>query len=230
MKKDLCELVVILDESGSMGNVTNDTIGGFNVFLETHQKMPGEARLTLVKFDTKYEIVHNGVDVRSAKPLDKTTYNPSGCTALLDAVGRAIDEVGKRFDTASEDEKPGKVIFLIITDGEENSSVEYKLHQVKEKTTKRQDVDKWEFIFMGANQDAWAEAGKMGYANAVNYSVADMGKTMKAAAYFSMNSRMYSEKTSLDNFSLSEEDLDRELGNAPKKDDNNVNDLYNDAH
>jgi len=221
MKKDLCELVVILDESGSMENVTNDTIGGFNVFLETHQKMPGEARLTLVKFDTKYEIVHNGVDVRSAKPLDKTTYSPGGCTALLDAVGRAIDEVGKRFDAASEEEKPGKVIFLIITDGEENSSVEYKLNQIKEKTTKRQDVDKWEFIFMGANQDAWAEAGKMGYANAVNYSVADMSKTIKAAAYYSMNSRGFSEKTSLDNFNLSEEDLDKELGNAPTKDNGN---------
>jgi len=222
MKKDLCELVVILDESGSMGMVTNDTIGGFNVFLETHQKMPGDANLTLVKFDTKYEIVHNGVDVRSVQPLNKNTYVPSGATALLDAVGRAIDELGKRYDILSDEEKPGKVIFLIITDGEENSSREYKLAQIKEKTTKRQDVDKWEFIFMGANQDAWAEAGKMGYANAVNYSVADMGKTMKAAAYYSMNSRGFSSKTSLDNFNLTEEELDKELGNSgtPPTNDN----------
>lgn len=214
MKKDLCELVVILDESGSMGLITNDTIGGFNTFLETHQNLPGDANLTLVKFDTKYEIVHNGVDVRSVKPLDKTTYSPGGGTALLDAVGRAIDELGKRYDVLSEDEKPGKVIFLIITDGEENSSREYKLKQIKEKTTHRQDVDKWEFVFMGANQDAWAEAGKMGYANAVNYSVQDMGRTMKAAAYYTSNSRMYSEKTSLKNFDLSDAELDNELKNA----------------
>lgn len=214
MKKDLCELVVILDESGSMGLITNDTIGGFNTFLETHQKLPGDANLTLVKFDTKYEIVHNGVDVRSVKPLDKTTYSPGGATALLDAVGRAIDELGKRYDVLSEDEKPGKVIFLIITDGEENSSREYKLKQIKEKTTKRQNDDKWEFVFMGANQDAWAEAGKMGYSKAVNYSVQDMGRTMKAAAYYTSNSRMYSEKTSLKNFDLSDAELDQELKNA----------------
>lgn len=221
MKKDLCELIVILDESGSMGNVTNDTIGGFNTFLETHQKLPGNANLTLIKFNTNYEIIYNGVDVRSVKPLDKDTYMPGGMTALLDAVGRGIDEVGKRYDTVSEDEKPGKVIFLIITDGEENSSKEYKLQQIKEKTAKRQDVDKWEFIFMGANQNAWAEAGKMGYANAVNYSVADISKTMKAAAYYSMNSRGYNEKTSLDNFDLCEEDLDKELGNSGTPPTNN---------
>ena len=218
MKKDLCELIIIIDESGSMGIITNDTIGGFNTFLETHQKLPGDANLTLVKFDTKYEIVHNGVDVRSVKPLDKTTYSPGGCTALLDAVGKAIDEVGKRYDALSEEEKPGKVIFLIITDGEENSSKEYTLKHIKDKTTQRQNIDKWEFIFMGANQDAWAAAGHMGYANAVNYSVTDINRTMKAAAVYSMNSRMYSEKTSLDNFNLSDADLDNEIKNAPQKD------------
>ena len=108
MKKDLCELIVILDESGSMCNVKNDTIGGFNTFLETHQKLPGEALLTLIKFDSEYDIVHNGVDVRSVEPLNKDTYTPGGMTALLDAVGRAIDEVGKRYDSAKEEEKPGK--------------------------------------------------------------------------------------------------------------------------
>lgn len=211
MKKDLCELVVILDESGSMDNVKDDTIGGFNTFLETHQKLPGNANLTLVKFDTRYNIVHNGVDVRSVKPLDKTTYVPGSMTALLDAVGKAIDEVGKRYDASSEEEKPGKVIFLIITDGQENSSVEYKLEKIKEKTIKRQNENEWEFIFMGADQDAWAQAGGMGYNNAVNYHIGDIGRTMKAAAVYSKNSRTYSEKTSLSNFDLSEPELDKEL-------------------
>lgn len=219
MKKDLCELVVILDESGSMTRVTNDTIGGFNTFLETHQKLPGEAKLTLVKFDTKYEIVYNGIDVRSVKPLDKDTYVPSGMTALLDAVGRAIDEVGKRYDSLKKKDKPGKVIFVIMTDGEENSSKEYKLHQVKEKTKRRQEENKWEFIFMGADQDAWAAGGSMGFASNVNYTVSDTGRTMKAAAYYTMNSRMYSKSTSLDNFNLSDADLDKELNKGTKKDD-----------
>lgn len=216
MKKDLCELIVILDESGSMGSLTNDTIGGFNTFLETHQKLPGEALLTLVKFNTDYKIVHNGVDVRSVKPLDKTTYTPGGMTALLDAVGRAIDEVGKRYDGLKKKEKPGKVIFLIVTDGEENSSKEYKIETVKEKTKTRQEKNEWEFIFMGANQDAWQTGGSMGFANNVNYVANDINKTMKSAAYYSSNSRMYSTKTSLDNFNLTEEELNKELDNISK--------------
>ena len=216
MKKDLCELIVILDESGSMGSLTNDTIGGFNTFLETHQKLPGEALLTLVKFNTEYNIVCNGADVRSVKPLDKKTYTPGGGTALLDAVGRAIDEVGKRYDGFKKKEKPGKVIFLIITDGEENSSKEYKIEAIKEKTKKRQSENEWEFIFMGANQDAWQAGGSMGFTSNVNYVANDINKTMKSAAYYSSNSRMYSTKTSLDNFNLTEEELNKELDNISK--------------
>ena len=226
MKKDLCELIVILDESGSMCNVKNDTIGGFNTFLETHQKLPGEALLTLIKFDSEYDIVHNGVDVRSVEPLNKDTYTPGGMTALLDAVGRAIDEVGKRYDNAKEEEKPGKVIFLITTDGEENSSKEYKLEAVKEKIQRRQTENEWEFIFMGANQDAWRTGGSMGIASNVNYVVDDISKTMKGAAYYSSNFRLCRNKVSLDNFNLSEEELDKELDkitkNADKTETDNV--------
>ena len=221
MKKDLCELVVIIDESGSMQHITNDTIGGFNTFLETHQKLPGKALLTLVKFNTKYEVVHNGLDVRTVPQLNTTTYQAMGSTALLDAVGRSIDEVGKRYDALKKKDKPGKVIFLIITDGEENSSKEYKLEQIKEKTKLRQEKDKWEFVFMGANQDAWAAGGGMGISQNVNYTVDDTVRAFSGAAYYSANSRMYSKKTSLNNFNLSQEDLDKELDkikkdNAPK--------------
>jgi uncharacterized protein YegL len=213
MKKNLCELVVIIDESGSMQNVTNDTIGGFNTFLETHQKLPGEANLTLVKFNTKYEIVYNGVDVRSVKPLDRMTYMTGGMTALLDATGRAIDEVGKRYDAMNKKDRPGKVIFLIITDGEENSSKEYKLEQIKNKVQLRQNDNKWEFVFMGANQDAWKAAGTMGVNNAVNYSVHDTARSMKAAAYYTANSRMFSKATDLDNFDMSDAELTKEIDN-----------------
>ena len=220
MKKDLCELVVIIDESGSMSAVADKTIRGFNEFLETHQELPGEALLTLVKFDTKYEIVHNGVNVKDVPKLNNTTYQPSGMTALLDAVGRAIDEVGKRYDKMKKKDRPAQVIFMIMTDGEENSSKEYKIEQIKEKTKKRQDEDKWEFVFMGADQDAWSAGGSMGFAQNVNYTVNDTQGMFMKAAYFSANSRTYSSKKSMKNFDLSDDEIKKELENLKKDQDN----------
>jgi hypothetical protein len=216
MKKDLCELVVIIDESGSMMNITDKTIRGFNEFLETHQSLPGEALLTLVKFNTKYEIVHNGINVKDVPKLDNNTYQPTGMTALLDAVGKAIDEVGKRYDGMKKKNKPGKVIFLIMTDGEENSSKEYKLEHIKEKIQKRQSENKMEFVFMGANQDAWATGGGMGIKSNVNYTVDDTVRAFTGAAYYTMNERMYSKKASLKNFDLTQEELDKELDKVKK--------------
>lgn len=214
MKKDLCELVVIIDESGSMGSVVNDTIGGFNTFLETHQSMEGEALLTLVKFDTKYTIVHNGVNVKEVPKLDRTSYKPSGMTALLDAVGKTVDEVKTRIDNTAEEEKPEKVIFAILTDGEENSSIEYKLDQIKTKI-ENQTTEGWEFIFLGADQDAWSNARSMGVHNSVNFAQRDMGKTIKGMAYYSANTRMNKE-ASLDYFAMEENDLDKELDKIKK--------------
>jgi uncharacterized protein YegL len=211
MKKDLFELIVLLDESGSMGSVVTDTIGGFNTFLETHQKLPGEAKLTLVKFDTKYEIVHNGVDVRKALALNTETYTPGGMTALIDAVGRTIDEVGYRLANTIEEERPEKVIFMIITDGEENSSKEYTKEQVKEKTEHQTKNYQWEFIFLGADQDAWANARGIGVQNSYNFMQGDINRTMKGMTYYSSNVRAKSAKTSMDNFDLSDAQLDSEI-------------------
>jgi uncharacterized protein YegL len=211
MKKDLAELIICLDESGSMNPVTDDTIGGVNTFIETHKNLPGNAKLTLIKFDTKYNILYNGVDIQDVQPLNKATYSPGGMTALYDAIGKALDEVGKRYDSLKKKEKPGKVIFLIMTDGQENASMEYNIKNIKQSIEKRQKENAFEFIFMGADQDAWGAANSMGVLSAINYTVNDTEKTIKAAAYFSANSRMYSSNTSLDNFNLAEEDLDREL-------------------
>ena len=217
MKKDLTELIVLIDESGSMGSVVGDTIGGFNTFLETHQKLPGEAKLTLVKFDTKYEIVHNGVEVRKVEPLTTKTYKPGGMTALLDAVGKTIDEVGRRLADTPENEKPEKVIFMVLTDGEENSSREYTKEQVKEKTEHQTNNYQWEFIFIGADQDAWSNARGIGMSQSYNFTQADMGRTMKGMAYYSSNVRVKSAKASMDNFDLSDAQLDDELEKLTKK-------------
>lgn len=217
MKKDLTEIVICLDESGSMGSVVTDTIGGFNVFLETHQKLPGEAKLTLVKFDTKYEIVYNGVDIKKIPVLNNKTYSPGGMTALNDAVGKTIDEVGRRLATTSEDERPEKVIFMVLTDGEENSSHEYTKEQIKEKTEHQKNTYQWEFVFIGADQDAWSNARGIGIDRSVNFVQADMNRTMKGMSYYSANVRAKSAKTSMDNFNLSDDELNKELEELKKE-------------
>ena len=221
MKKDLCELIVVLDKSGSMDIVTNDTIGGFNTFLETHQNMPGEAKLTLVQFDTRYNIMHNGVNVKDVPKLDRSTYIPAGGTALLDAVGKTIDDVSRRLlaDT-SADEYPEKVIFLIITDGEENQSKEYTRDQVKNKITHLKETEEWEFVFMGADQDAWGNASNIGVGNAVNYTVKDINTKMKGMAFYSSKFRSNDNTRGLADFDLSSQQLDDELDkyNKPDKD------------
>lgn len=189
MKKDLTELIVVLDESGSMGSVRNDTIGGFNTFLETHQKLPGEAKLTLVKFHTLTSILYDGVNVKEIKPLDNTTYFPGGGTALFDAVGKSIDIVSKRIQNSSDEEVPEKVIFLVLTDGEENSSKEYAKDKVFANIENMKKNFNWEFLFIGANQDAWTAGSSIGINQNINYNVSDTKKAMKSMAYHTSNTR-----------------------------------------
>lgn len=162
------EIVVVMDRSGSMQEVRDDAIGGFNTFLEDQLTCEGEAKLTLIQFSTDYDIVCNGVPLQDVKPLTPETYRPRGWTAMLDAIIRAIDEVGERLHSTSEDERPDKVIFVILTDGEENSSKEYPRpggYQVcKDKVTLQTDVYQWDFIFLSANQDAVLAGGAIGVA------------------------------------------------------------------
>lgn len=210
MKKDTIELIVIIDESGSMGNVKSDTIGGFNSFLETHQKLGGDAKLTLVKFDTKYSIVNNGTPVQDVLKLDNDTYSPGGMTALLDAVGKTIDEVGKRLSGTPEEERPEKVMVMIITDGEENSSREYSHGHVKNKIKEQQEKYKWEFVFLGADQDAWSNAGAIGVHNAVNFVQADMGNTLKKMSHYSSNYRTRG-VADMNSYNMSDAEIDKDL-------------------
>jgi len=157
--KNLTEIVVVLDRSGSMMSRKYDAEGGLNHFLYEQRKLPGEARLTLTQFDTEYEIVHNGVSLAEVGPC---TLEPRGGTALLDAVGRTIYEVGARLARTQESQRPGLVVFVIVTDGEENSSREYNRAQVKHMIEEQSGRYSWQFVYLGANQDAFAEAGGIG--------------------------------------------------------------------
>jgi len=174
---DYTEIVCVIDKSGSMGAVTKDSISGFNEFLKQQKKLPGNAKFTLVLFDTNYKVVCDGVNIEDAESLTEKTYQPSGLTALLDAVGKTIDSVGERLSSSSD--KPDKVIVAILTDGEENASTEYKLETIKSKIEHQQNNYAWEFIYLGANQDSFLEAGKLGIkrSNTFNYNVDDIADT-----------------------------------------------------
>ena len=162
MKKDLTEIIFILDRSGSMNGLEKDTIGGYNVFLDTQRQTSGEAQVTTVLFDDKYEILHNGIDIKYVKPIGKKEYFARGSTALLDAVGKTINDVGARLKETDESERSEKIIFVIITDGMENCSREFTYKQINKMITHQQEKYNWEFLFLGANINATKEAGNLG--------------------------------------------------------------------
>lgn len=161
MNSNLVHVACVIDRSGSMSSVCSDAIGGFNTFLEEQKKGPGEAVVTLVLFDHEYLVVHDAVPVASVVPLDESTYVPRGNTALLDAIGRTIDDLGARFAAMPEDERPGGVIIAILTDGQENASLEYSRRRVAEMIEHQRTVYNWSFVFLAADQDAIDAAEKM---------------------------------------------------------------------
>jgi hypothetical protein len=160
MNEKLTEMVFVLDRSGSMSGLENDTIGGFNGFIQKQAEL-GDTKLTTVLFDDRYELLHDGMDAKGVR-LTEGEYFTRGCTALLDAVGKTIDDVGNRLDRTPEEKRPGKVIFVITTDGLENASAVYTYDMVQERIKRQREIYQWEFIFMGANIDVAGESGKLG--------------------------------------------------------------------
>lgn len=162
MKQDRTELVFILDKSGSMAGLESDTIGGFNSMLQKQRALEGECRITTVLFDDRYELLHDRIDIRAVSPMTDREYQVGGSTALLDAVGRTVRKlVGVQKNTA-EEYRAEKVMFVIITDGEENSSQEYSADRVKAMIEHEKERYGWEFVFLGANIDAVETAAHFG--------------------------------------------------------------------
>ena len=135
-----------------MNAMKEEAIGGINAFLESQQKLPGEARLTLVLFDREYIVAHDGVPIKDVPPLDSHSYVPRGTTALLDAIGRTINTIGERLDRTPESERPGKVIVAILTDGLENASQEFKRKEIFKMIKHQRDVYSWEFVSLAPNR------------------------------------------------------------------------------
>ena len=162
MNKNLTELVFILDRSGSMGGLEADTIGGFNAMLEKQKKEAGEAYVSTVLFDHACEVLHDRVPIERVHPMTGEEYFVRGSTALLDALGGAIHHIAMAHKYAREEERPGKTVFVITTDGCENASQEYSFRKVRQMVQKEQEKYGWEFLFLGANMDAITAAADFG--------------------------------------------------------------------
>lgn len=171
MKKNLTEIVFILDRSGSMCGLEADTIGGFNAMLEKQKKVGGEALISTVLFDNVSEVIHDRVDLRQVRPMTDKDYTVRGCTALLDAIGGAIHHIGNVHKYAREEDVPEHTLFIITTDGMENASSRYDREKVKSMIERQKTKYGWEFLFLGANIDAVETARGFGIGKdrAVNY-------------------------------------------------------------
>lgn len=162
MRKDLTELVFILDRSGSMSGLEADTVGGFNAMIEKQKKQDGECIVSTVLFDNTSQVIHDRVRLSDIRPMTEADYTVGGCTALLDAIGGAVHHIGNVHKYARDEDVPAKTIFVITTDGMENSSHCYQLPKVKKMIERQKEKYGWEFLFLGANIDAVAVAGSFG--------------------------------------------------------------------
>ncbi len=162
MKKNLTEMVFILDRSGSMSGLEADTIGGFNSMIERQKNEEGEALVSTVLFSNDSKVIHDRVDLRKVEPMTNQQYHVGGCTALIDAIGGAIHHIGNVHKYARDEDRPEHTIFVITTDGMENASHRYTSDQVKTMVQRQKEKYGWEFLFLGANIDAVETAAHFG--------------------------------------------------------------------
>lgn len=168
---NLTEIICIVDRSGSMDYIRDDAIGGFNTFLKEQQALKVDrCLLTFAQFDDVYEVIHDGARIEDVPPLTHETFEPRGSTALLDAIGKTINTVGQRLAKTPEENRPGAVVVVILTDGNENSSKEFDRQKIFDMITKQREEYNWEFVFLAANQDAIQVGGMLGINHAANFS------------------------------------------------------------
>lgn len=220
MKKDLTEVIFILDRSGSMSPLAEDTIGGFNSFIAQQRAEPGECRLTTVLFDDQYEILHDNVDIHSVPELTSKDYFARGMTALFDAVGKTVNTVGERLSKTDEADRPEQVIVVITTDGQENSSKEFVADKIKEMVATQENTYKWRFLFLGANIDAFTEGGNLGFAsvNTAQYDASSIGTQVLYSSVASFVSDVRARSATADTSTLTDymDKADKKIRKAAK--------------
>lgn len=177
MKKDYEHVSVLLDRSGSMNSIKNDVIGGFNNFIEEQKKVPGEMSVTLLSFATHGDstVMYDTVKLNEIKQLTVESYHPAGQTALNDSFVKLIELTGKKLEGLQDDQKPDKVLIVCITDGEENDSKEHTTDTLKEIIKHQTEKYNWQFMYIGANQDSFAEAQKRGIKHSSAFAATSVG-------------------------------------------------------
>ncbi len=168
MRQDYMHITVILDRTGSMEPIRDDTIGGFNGFLNKQKEEPGKATMTLVQFDSQdpYEVIHRFVPIRDVNELNRETFVPRASTPLLDALGRGINDLEKSLSELGEEEKPAKVIVAVVTDGQENASREFSKKDIEKMIKQKTEKDAWQFVFLSADLASIDDAAAVGIAPA----------------------------------------------------------------
>jgi len=216
MQKNLTELVFILDKSGSMSGLEDDTIGGFNSLLTKQQKEPGQAIVTTVLFDDKYELLHDRISISGIRPITDKEYFIGGSTALLDAIGKTIIKIGNAQKYTGEDQRASKVMFIITTDGMENASREYTIGKIRQLIERQKEKYGWEFLFLGANIDAVSTAAEFGIDadRAVNYVADAQGTNLNYQAVCCAVSEIRTSNTLNRNWKAS---IDEDFQNRSKK-------------
>ena len=177
MKKNLTEMVFILDKSGSMHGLEKDTIGGFNSMIDKQRRVDGTCLVSCVPFDNTSEVIYDREDIGSIKPMTEDDYVPGGCTALIDALGGAIKHIGNIHKYIRDEDVPEKTIFVIITDGMENASHKYSSDKVRKMMKKKEKESEWEFLYLAANIDAVKTGADIGFRRerSVNYKASSAG-------------------------------------------------------
>jgi uncharacterized protein YegL len=197
LKANITELIFILDRSGSMSGLEDDTIGGYNAMLKKQQKEPGEAIVTTVLFDDDYELLHDRTLIKGIRPITQKEYHVGGCTALLDAIGKTIHKIANAQRNTTEDHRADKVLFIITTDGMENASHEYTYEKINTLVERQKMKFGWEFIFLGANIDAVSTAARFGIHadRAANYHADGEGTELNYAVVSEAISTFREDKT-----------------------------------
>lgn len=187
MNENFTAIAIVVDRSGSVVNMKNEMENSINNLVKEQAKLPGELMIHLVQFDNEYDVVYS----RRGKRFPKYVLEPRGMTALQDAIGRTIASFGEILADLTEDQRPGKVLFVVVTDGLENSSVEYTSSYVAEMIKRQKEVYNWEFIYLGANQDAILTGGKYGFdkGNSLTYNTASVDSAFKVVSGLAINYR-----------------------------------------
>lgn len=178
MNKDYSHIVFILDRSGSMASQANDAIGGFNTFIRSQKELAGECTLSLILFDNKYEQMYDFTPINMVAELSHKTFIPRGGTALLDAVGRAINDTGAKLAAMAETKRPGRVLVAVLTDGEENESREFSAQRIKDMIEHQQTKYAWQITFLSSDIKAYEQALSYGFATGNSRSTSSIGAAM----------------------------------------------------